>query len=256
MNKHGTEIFAPASSGVVSQLRSKLRYQFRPPVNPVRENSADVVVELVLADPVRQPVGFGKAIDEAFRAGGHHPQRRALVAGCSQAAHHPADRPGGVAVEFGVGDTRLLEIQHVEEVLTERAAQRLRRRHLRAGQRRDAQRGDGRDSVGVQQRRIPHHDGTPVVANPDGALGADVVEQADDVGGQLVNVVGLDRIRTRRAAVAALIGSQHVVAGVGEDRNLVPPGVGQLGKAVGQDHHGCAAVPGLDHPQPHTIGVH
>src|SRR5947209_14109282 len=39
INKHGTEILAPPSSGVVSQLRSKLRYQFRPPVKPVRENS-------------------------------------------------------------------------------------------------------------------------------------------------------------------------------------------------------------------------
>ena len=94
------------------------------------------------------------------------------------------------------------------------------------------------------------------MSDPDGPLGADVVEQADDVGGQLVNVVGLDRIRTRRAAVAALIGRQHVVAGLGEDRDLVSPRVGQFGKAVGQDHHRCAAVAGLDHPQLHTIGVH
>ena len=126
---------------------------------------------------------------------------------------------------------------------------------MRAGHRRDAQRGDRRDSVGVQQRRVPHHDGTPVVPDPDGALGADVVEQADQVGGQLVNVVGLDRIRTRRAAVAALIGRQHVVTGLGEDRYLVPPRVGQFGKAVGQDHHGCAAVSRFDHPQPDAVGV-
>lgn len=86
------------------------------------------------------------------------------------------------------------------------------------------------------------------MTNPGGPFGSDVVEQADDVGGQLVNVVGLDRIRTGRAAVAALIGSQHVVPGVGEDRNLGPPGVGEFGKAVGQDHHRCAPVPGLYHP--------
>src|ERR1700758_2112095 len=39
INNDGTVILASASSGVVSQLRSKLRYQFRPPVNPVRENT-------------------------------------------------------------------------------------------------------------------------------------------------------------------------------------------------------------------------
>ena len=42
-------------------------------------------------------------------------------AGRPQAAHHPAHRAGGVAVEFGVGDTRLLEIEHVEEVFAEYA---------------------------------------------------------------------------------------------------------------------------------------
>ena len=71
-----------------------------------------------------------------------------------------------------------------------------------------------------------------------------------------MNVVGLDRIRTRRAAVAALIGRQHVIAGLGESRNLVPPRVGQFGKAVGQHHHGCAAVAGFGHPQLHAIGVY
>ena len=56
-------------------------------------------------------------------------------------------------------------------------------------------RGDGRDPVGVQQRRIPHHGGTPVVTDAHGPLGADVVEQTDEVGGQVVDVVGVDRRR-------------------------------------------------------------
>ncbi len=85
---------------------------------------------------------------------------------------------------------------------------------------------------------------------------ADVVEQTDQVGGQLMNVVGVDGIRTIRAAVAALIGRQHVVAGVGEDGNLMTPGVGQFGEAVRQDHHGCAAVARFGHPQPHTVGLY
>jgi len=66
------------------------------------------VVELVLAYPVRQLVGFGKAIDEAVRAGGQHPHRRALVAGCRLAAHDAAHRAGRVTIEFGFGDTELM----------------------------------------------------------------------------------------------------------------------------------------------------
>ena len=84
--------------------------------------------------------------------------------------------------------------------------------------------------------------------DPHGALRADVVEQSDQVGGQMMNVVGVDGVRTIRTAVAALIGRQHVVAGVGEDVYLVTPGVGELGKAVRQEHHRCAAVARLDHP--------
>ena len=40
MNSDGTFTWAPASASVSSQLRSRLRYQLRPPVNPVRENSS------------------------------------------------------------------------------------------------------------------------------------------------------------------------------------------------------------------------
>ncbi len=54
------------------------------------------------------------------------------------------------------------------------------------------------------------------MAHPDGTLGADVVEQADDVAGELVNVIGLDRAGPRGAAVAPLIGGQDVVTGVGQ----------------------------------------
>ena len=39
MNAEGTVTLAPSSWGGMSQLWSKFRYQFRPPVNPVRENS-------------------------------------------------------------------------------------------------------------------------------------------------------------------------------------------------------------------------
>ena len=40
MNRVGTPIVVAGVSAVISQLRSKLRYQFRPPVKPVRVNSA------------------------------------------------------------------------------------------------------------------------------------------------------------------------------------------------------------------------
>ena len=105
----------------------------------------------------------------------------------------------------------------------------------------------------MQQRRRPRHDAAEVVADEHRAFGADVVEQADDVGGQLDDVVGVDRLRLRGPAVPALIGRQHVVAGLGQRGYLVPPRVGQLGEAVGQHDDRRAAVAGLGHPQLHPI---
>jgi len=40
MNADGIVTWASAICGVVSQFRSKFRYQLIPPVNPVRENSS------------------------------------------------------------------------------------------------------------------------------------------------------------------------------------------------------------------------
>ena len=101
----------------------------------------------------------------------------------------------------------------------------------------------------------PGHHAAEVVADDHRAFGADVIEQADDVGAQLDDVVGVDGRRLRRPAVAALIGRQHVVAGLGQRGDLVPPRIGQFGEAVGQHHHRRAAVTGLDHPQPHPVGL-
>jgi hypothetical protein len=46
-----------------------------------------------------------------------------------------------------------------------------------------------------------------------------------------------------------LIGGEHVVAGFGESRDLMPPGVRQLGEPVRQDHHRCTTIAGFEQPQ-------
>ena len=107
----------------------------------------------------------------------------------------------------------------------------------------------------MQQRGLPHHHRAPVVADEHGLLGADVVEQADEVAGQCVDVVVLDGLGSAGAAVATLIRSQHVVAGLRENRDLVSPGVGQLGETVGQHDDGCLAFARLDHAQLHAVGL-
>ena len=62
-----------------------------------------------------------------------------------------------------------------------------------------------------------------------------VVEHAEQVVGQVDDVVVLDGLRAAGPAVAAHVRRQHVVAGVGERRDLVAPRVRQLREAVDED---------------------
>src|SRR5581483_5689204 len=67
-----------------------------------------------------------------------------------------------------------------------------------------------------------------------GVLRADRIEEAEDVITQVFDVVALQLGRLRRAAVAALVGRDHVVAGLGDGGYLVAPRVPKLGEAVAQ----------------------
>ena len=155
--------------------------------------------------------------------GREHPHCGRMVIRRAQAGDHAPQGLGRVGSQFGIGDPGLLEIEHVEEVVAEQHAKRLRRRDLGAWHRRNAQTDHGRDPIGMQLRRAPHHRGAPVVTDEHRPLGADVVEQADHVGGQLGDVVVGDGLGPAGAAIAALIRSQYVVPGGREHRDLVTP---------------------------------
>ena len=159
-----------------------------------------------------------------------------------------------VGGHLGVGHAGLLEPQHVE-VLAEPLPPTFGGAGPGARNRRHAQPHDRTDAVRVQQRGVPHHHRAPVVADEHGLLGADVVEQTDEVAGQGVDVVVLDGVGAAGAAVPPLVWGQHAVAGLREHRNLMSPGVGKFGESVGQHEHGRFAFACLDHPQPHTVGL-
>ena len=75
----------------------------------------------------------------------------------------------------------------------------------------------------MKQRRAPGHHAAEVVSDDHRAFGSDVVKQADDIGAQLDDVVGVDRFRLGGPAVAALVGRQNMEAGFGQRGDLMPP---------------------------------
>ncbi len=148
----------------------------------------------------------------------------------------------GFDAELGVGDARFLEVDHVEELVGEDLPHEL----PPAGGM--GPRGSSGTLIAITpcirsgwSRAIwPSDHRAPVVAAEDRLLDAEVVEQAEQVAGEVVDVVVLDRLGSIGLAIAPLVGGEHaLVAGVGERRDLVAPGVGELGEAVGEHDDGA-----------------
>ena len=99
----------------------------------------------------------------------------------------------------------------------------------------------------MQTGEVPHHHRSPVMADEQRVVGTDLVEQADEVGAQVVGPVGLDRARCARLAVPALVGYEHPVPGCDERFDLVAPRVRTLGEPVHQHHDRITGSSGIDH---------
>ena len=134
------------------------------------------------------------------------------VRAARRAAEHAPHRLRRVAAEVGVGDTRLLEVDDVEEVVGEQLAHLLHRRERTTRKEGDAHPDDAGDAVGVQEAHLPHDERTPVVADEHRLLGTGVVEHAEQVVGEVDDVVLADVVGSARPAVAALVGCDDMEA--------------------------------------------
>ena len=91
------------------------------------------------------------------------------------------------------------------------------------------------DAIDVAQRHLPDDEAAPVVADEDRLVDLEMVEQADEIAGQVLHVVVLDRLGPVGRAIAALIRRDHPDAGLAQRLDLVTPGKRDLRPAVAQD---------------------
>ena len=70
------------------------------------------------------------------------------------------------------------------------------------------------------------------MTDQDCCLLAHGVDDGDEIARQMLDVVVFDRTRTIRLAIAAHVGRYDVIAGGGQSRNLVTPGIPGFRKAV------------------------
>src|SRR5208283_347142 len=103
-------------------------------------------------------------------------------------------------------------------------------------QERHAQQGDGAKQVGPEECGRLRDPCAPVMPHDHDRLGAERVDQSDQIAGELKDVVSLDRRGTVGLPVAAHIRRDRVEPGVGQRADLMPPRVPRLGKAVAQQH--------------------
>ena len=212
----------------------------------------DVVVELGLRQPRGKGVGFRQPLDETAAVGcGCRADIESVFLGQTQSREHAPHRRRRIATEVRVGDAGLLEVEDVEERVAEHLAHDLDGWHRAAREERNAHAHDTGDAFRRQQRELPHDHRAPVVADEHRAFLADVVEEAEQVVREVLDVVVLDRVGTRRSAVPALIGCEHAVSGRRERGDLVAPRVRQLGEPVRE--HDRRSAPEIDDVEIDTV---
>jgi hypothetical protein len=74
------------------------------------------------------------------------------------------------------------------------------------------------------------------MANNHSSWLAQRIQQSDHVAHQMEEGILIDRARTLRLAVAAHIGSDSAISGLGKAGELMTPGVRRLRKAVTKEH--------------------
>ena len=226
----------------VSKLASRLRYQLTGPKKPRVRELVGVDLEVVGREP--RPAGRDRQLRlrmHVEEAGALHRRRSSA----SSPGHASPDAPHRIdahrAVRVGAR-ARSRPDRPAGSRGCRRSGRRsthlhqVRRRHRATGRTARCTPTTGAHPVGVQPGHLPHDERAPVVADEDRRRRSrGDVEQPEQVGGQVLDAVGLDLRSVRvECAVAALVGRDHVVAGIGERLDLVSPRVGELGEAVAQ----------------------
>ncbi len=73
---------------------------------------------------------------------------------------------------------------------------------------------DTGDAIEMPQRHLPDDKAAPVVADENRLVDLKMIEQADEIAGQMLDVVGLDRLGPVGRAIAALVRRDHPDAGL------------------------------------------
>ncbi|MGY4373908.1 hypothetical protein ACVWZ3_001547 [Bradyrhizobium sp. i1.3.6] len=135
---------------------------------------------------------------------------------------------------------RILELHDVH-LVAEASAQKLDRIGPGTVGMRRVDADHPRNPVDVPQRHLPDDEAAPVVTDEDGLVDLEMIEEPNEVVGQMFDVVGLDRLGPVGRAIAALVRRDHPDAGLAQRLDLVTPGEGEFRPTVAQHHRRLVA---------------
>ena len=91
------------------------------------------------------------------------------------------------------------------------------------------------DAIDMPQGHLPDDKTAPVVADENRLLDLEMVEQTDEIAGQVLDVVGFDRLGSLGSAIATLVRRDHANAGLAERLELVAPRKRDLRPAMAEN---------------------
>src|SRR5580700_9890181 len=100
---------------------------------------------------------------------------------------------------------------------------------------RRAERDNSAEAVGAQKRRLPCYRGADVVAGDHRLLSTQSIDETHDVADVMENRILLHFLRTVASPIAAQVGGHRTEPRFRQRRELMPPGIPALGKAMAED---------------------
>lgn len=101
-----------------------------------------------------------------------------------------------VGLEFAFGRSNLLEIQHVEEAISEHGAEQIGW-PIWPRCEGNADRHDRVAAVGMESSGVPHDECPPVVAHERCGVVLEMIEECDEVSGEIADSVSRDVVGDR-----------------------------------------------------------
>lgn len=202
--------------------------------------SRRIGVEVGSGQPVRHLLRIGKGCEQPVAPRDHSERIWRLVSGLPRAGLSRSgeedfpQRLSNVPLQFCLGDAGFLEVEYVELCLIglrEDAGWR----HGWLGHHRNADRDHAAEAVGPHLRRLPRDRRAPVVADDEGGLCAEGVQERDHIPDKVKQGVFVDRRGAFRMPISAHVRRHRTKSGLGQRRDLMTPGVGRFRKAVAEE---------------------